>query len=299
MLLNRFSVFLVFITLLGSVISCNVEEEDVDEVFKWEHVTGSGTAETVENYTSPNYKVTTTLTNMRIVGYPNDTDSLVINLGNLEGNELTVGEYGFGINNFFNLSFFKNGAVYNATAGSINVNYINSRIDFDFDVELSNGSRLTNGLADNLLLTNEGEPDGEKPVQEVIGTIEATINGAKFTWDKPECSATFASAPSYLAITGISVSNSISMAFTEIDSPAKLETLVGQTVQLGNSSNIINYTTTGGIAANYVTESGQAQFVSYSNNILTVNFSGVFVNGIDATDKIPFENGVVKAILIN
>jgi len=299
MLLNKFSVFLVFISLLGSVISCNVEEEEVDEVFKWEHVTGFGTAAPVVSYSSPEYKISKTKTNLRIVGYPNTQDSIVINLGNLEGNELTIGEYGFGINNFFNLSFFKNGTVYNATEGSINVTYLNSRIDFNFDVDLSNGTRLTNGLGDNLLLNNEGTPGTVQPPVVEIGTIEATINGALFTWDDSECNAAFTISPQYLGINGISTSNIISMAFTEIDSPNKLSTLVGQTVQLGLSGNILNYSTTGGTMTNYIAESGQAYFSSYSNNILSINFSGIFIVNGNPAEKIPFTNGQVKAIFVN
>jgi len=302
MRLNKFSVFLLFISLLASMISCNVEEEDDKEVFQWEQITGFGATATTESFNSPNYNVTKSITNLKIVGYPNSTDSVVINLGNLEGDELTIGEYKFGFNSFFNLSFFKDGIVYNATSGLINVTYLNNRIDFDFDVELSNGTRLSNGLGDNLLLSNSdigpGSGDGEPPVTE-IGTIEATINGAHFLWDKSESVATFTANPGYLAINGTSSANAISMAFTEITSSGKLSTLVGQTVQLGLSSNLISYATYGGTTENYITESGQAYFSSYSDNILSISFTGMLINPLDPTVKIPVENGEVKAIFVN
>lgn len=299
MLSNRFSVFLVFIFLLGSMISCNVEKEDTDEVFQWEHVQGGGIGVTTINYNSPSYKISKTPTNLKIVGYPNTEDSLVINLGNIEGHELTVGNYKLGLNNFFNLSFFKNGAVYNATDGYVNVSYLNSRIDFDFDVDLSNGTRLENGIADNLLLNNIDTPGVVTPPTQEIGTIEATINGAKFLWDKSESNATFNSTPQYLNIIGSSVSNSISMAFTQIDSPAKLASVIGQTVQLGTADNLINYVTTGGVTTGYTATSGQVHFVSFNNNILTLTFQGEFTNALDPNDKIPFTQGEVKAILVN
>lgn len=299
MFLNKFSIFLVFISLLGSVISCNVEEEDVNEVFTWDYVQGFGTGAITENYSSPNYTITTDPTNHKIVGYPNTQDSLVINLGNLLGSELTVGEYKLGINDFITLSFYKNGVVHEATSGAININYINSRIDFDFDVEFANGNSLTNGFGDNLLINNVDTPTVVDPPVVEVGTIESTINGAKFTWSNNETNATFVAFPQHLTISGVSISNNISMAFQQIDSPAKLTSLIGQTVQLGTLGNIINYTTTGGIPAAYQSTSGQASFVSYSNNILTMTFSGEFTNVLDATDKIPFSNGEVKAILVN
>lgn len=299
MLLNKFSVFLVFISLLGTMISCDVDEEDTNEVFQWEHVQGSGLGATIINYNSPSYSISKTPTNLKIIGYPNNQDSLIINLGNLEGHELTIGNYKLGLNNFFNLSFFKNGAVYNATEGYVNVSYLNNRIDFDFDVDLSNGTRLESGLADNLLLNNVDTPGTVAPPVQEIGTIEATINGAKFLWDKSECIATFNSTPKYLNIAGTAVSNNITMAFANIDSPAKLASKVGQTVQLGTSEYLINYVTTGGVTSGYGATSGQVHFVSFDNNILTLTFQGEFTNILDPNDKIPFTQGEVKAILVN
>ncbi len=296
---NKFSIFLVFITLLGSVFSCNVEEEDDNEVFTWDYVQGFGTAASKVSYSSPNYTIVKSEVDHIIKGYPNAEDSLIIKLGNLQGHELTVGEYKFGLNDFFTLKFYKNGAVYEATSGAINVTYLNSRIDFDFDVVLSNGNSLSNGLGDNLLLNNlDSTPVVTPPVQE-IGTIEATINGAKFTWGETQTAASFQSSPQYLLISGASVSNGISMAFTEVDSPAKLSSLIGKTISLGLSGNIINYSTMGGIPQTYISTSGVAYFSSYENNILTLTFSGEFTNGADITEKIPFVNGEVKAILVN
>ena len=303
MFLNKFSIFLVFITLLGSVISCNVDEEDVNEVFTWEYVQGFGTGQTIQNYTSPEYSIVPSDTNLRIVGYPNTDDSLIINLGTLEGSELTIGEYKLGINDFFTLTFYKNGAVYEATDGAIDVTYINNRIDFNFEAEFSNGSRLSNGVADNLLIGNAdtSSTGGVTPTPTpIIGTIEATVNGAAFLWDSLECSATFVtSTPQYLAIAGSSVSNTISMAFTDVDSPNKLSNLVGQTLQLSMTDNIINYVETGGGSPIYfASSSGEAKIVSYSDNVLTMTFSGIFADISDPTTTIPFENGEVKAIYV-
>lgn len=304
---NKFSIFLVFITLLIGVISCNVdvEKEEVDEVFTWEYVKGFGTAAITENHTSPTYSITPSLTNVKIIGYSNAEDSLIINLGTLEGNELTIGEYQFGVNNFFTLTFFDDGVEHKATSGSINVNYINNRIDFDFDVEFLNGNRLSNGLGDNLLIGNADTSSSVNPPPppvptDVVGTIEATINGAIFKWDSLACEATFTATPSYLAVTGQNLSNIISMAFTNVNDINTLSNLVGQTIPLSTTGNIINYVELGGVTPTYyVSTSGQATFVEFTDNILSMTFSGQFINASDPSIEIPFINGEVKAIVVD
>lgn len=298
MLLKKHS-FLIFLSFIFGLISCNVEEEDTKEKFIWDY--SNSTTLTVTSYSSPVYEIKFNKTNLHIKGLPNTQDSLVINLGNLNGDELKVGTYEFGFSNFFNLSFYQNGVKKDAESGQIEITYINNRIDFNFDVVLSDGNLLKSGLGSNLNLYQKGstvDPIDPEPGVTEIGTIIATLDGIVNNWESTDTDANFLNTSNTVSLYGSNAINTISMVLYNISSIEDLKNKVGNSYDLSTVNASLNYTLTSS-SKSYFANSGTLKVISYKDNILSLSFNGELQNVLDNTDKITITNGSVNSIKVN
>lgn len=298
MIFKKFiSLFFIFSIFLG-FISCDAEKEDTNEVFTWEQT--NVVSNTITPYDALNYTAVFNTTNLQIKGFPNLQDSIVINLGNLEGDELTVGTYEFGWSDFHNLTFFKNGNLLKAVSGFIKITYINRRIDFQFEATLSDGNKLTSGLGDNLnLYKTTGAIDITPPTDPgptAVGTIDAKINGALFSWDDSQTSGYINT--STLVIGGTSAANTLLLYLHDINSEADIQSKVGQIINLTPTVGNITYVLNAG-PVSYANSTATLKITEFKNKIITAEFSGNLVNNADPTDVIPLENGKVNALLLN
>lgn len=289
--LNFFK-FLFFFIFSCLIISCDGEKEDVNEKFSWDYTINTVGGQTTFEYNSPDYHILQSDSNHVIKGYPNAEDSIEIVLGNLFGHELKVGEYKFGFGDYTSLTLFRNGEVLRANSGVLNLSYINNRMDFDFEGTFLNGSFLESGIADNLLIGQEGTSDTtDTPTTIEIGTIEAKVDGALFKWNKEDCLGTLNT--SILAISGSNLANTISLTMVELSSDQKINNAIGKVLTLDGITNNLSYSTA---TKTYITKSGQIRVESYKDNIITMSFNAVLANIADATDQIPVVDGKVEAL---
>lgn len=163
MSLKRFFVLSLLSLFAVSMFSCNETEEETNVKFEWDYVKwklqiqGTDTSwviDTSVKYEVDEYSVVKDSNMMMIMGHTTSDDSIVVSFVNdspgIDNNTITVGNYEVSGTHRYNIVFFKDEVPLISLAGYADIDYINSRLDFDFYTPLSNGYALENGVAENL-----------------------------------------------------------------------------------------------------------------------------------------------------
>ncbi|MGB0428135.1 MAG: hypothetical protein ACPGEC_04335 [Flavobacteriales bacterium] len=272
------SIFSIFIAVLSVGVfstSCDVETENTNESLNWTHnlFTSQETKSTSDYYSVYNAD------GLKIVGQINATDSVVIRMGVVGTNELKVGSYLLKKNGFYTIQLHKNGNTTKALSGNIHLFRVQNRVDFDFEANLEDGTRLEFGEARNLLLNTEDPKDSSKPTTQE-GTIVADINGQTQAWNKNETYGQFAPAFEYLGLGGNSVAHSIAFSANGYTSKAEIIQDLNTTLDLNQIT--LNYTINS-TNQTYTLTFGTAKFLAFNDqNELTISIENGILDNVSA-----------------
>ncbi|MCT4664585.1 MAG: hypothetical protein N4A45_05065 [Flavobacteriales bacterium] len=299
--------------------SCdNAVTEETEEFFQYylskstDPVTDMGKIRAFQNY-----KSVKTDTGIYITAYNigDAYDSVEFAFKTVKGHDFLVGEYPLMFDSkVINVKFYAGDKLFSLGAGEMQVNYLNRRIDFDFEGTLTNGDRINGGMADNLVINTYGnkglngsvnKPNPEPgpdpgPDPEPTGdpnTIEGNFGGNSRKWNATMVSASFIvqAQAKNLTINALDPANNgvLGVAITNIDGN-NINSIIGKTLKAADGA-IISYIKPNEQFPYTNTIGGNASFkltnYNANTNEISFEFHGQINNSVNANENMVITAG--------